>query len=348
MMRFEHIEYLYGLLLLLLPATAFIAYAVWRVQALSKYGDKRLIEMLMPERSKYKVYIKFGLLTLAFSAFVLAMANPQIGKKVETVKLKGADVFVAIDVSNSMMAEDLKPNRIGRAKQFVSKLVERMKNDRVGLIVFAGHSYIQMPLTSDKAATKIFLNSITTDMVPTQGTSLADAIRIAVKSFNEDEAGKFKALIILSDGEDHEGEALVAAEEAEEVGVVIHTIGIGNPKGAPIPITVRGKVDFKRDSDGSIVLSKLNELILQQVAASANGKYFRMGNGTEELNYLISELEGLEKRELSEKQIVDYKSYYYLFVLIGFVLLILEFLMAERRSNWIRSLNLFGNQDTKA
>jgi len=347
MMRFEHPEYLYGLLLLLLPAVAFIAYAVWRGRVLSKYGDKRLVELLMPERSKYKVYIKFVLLVLAFSSFVIAMANPQIGKKVETIKLKGADVFIAIDVSNSMMAEDLKPNRIERAKQFVSRLVDKVKNDRVGLIVFAGRSYMQMPLTSDKAATKIFLNSITTDMVPTQGTSLAEAINMALTSYNE-EKGKYKAMIIMSDGEDHEGEAIAAAELASEAGVVIHTIGIGDPKGAPIPMKVRGKSDFKRDTDGSIVLSKLNELILQQVAATAGGKYFRLGTGNEELNYLISELEGLEKRELSEKQVTDFKSYYYVFVYIGFVLLILELLMAERRSNWIRSLNLFGNQETKA
>ncbi len=348
MMRLEHPEYLYGLLLLILPALAFLAYVVWRERVLGKHGDKQLLMALMPERSKYKVYIKFVLLVLGFSALVVGMANPQIGKKVETVKLKGADVFVAIDVSNSMSAEDLKPNRISRAKQFVSRLVERVKNDRIGLIVFAGHSYVQMPLTSDKAATKIFLNSITTDMVPTQGTSLAEAIRMAMESYSEED-GKYKALIILSDGEDHEGEALVAAEEAEEMGVVIHTIGIGDPKGAPIPMMGKnGKSDFKRDTDGSIVLTKLNELALQQVAATANGKYFRLGSGTEELDFLVEELEGLEKRELSEKQVTDYKSYYYLFVLIGFVLLILEFLMAERRSKWIRGLNLFGNQETKA
>lgn len=345
MMRFEHPDHLYGLLLVLLPAAAFIAYAVWRKRVLAKYGDQRLIEMLMPDRSKYKVYIKFVLLVLGFSSLVLAYANPQLGKKVEKVKLKGADVFVAIDVSNSMMAEDLKPNRIARAKQFVSRLVEELKNDRVGLIVFAGHSYMQMPLTSDKAAAKLFLNSVSTNIVPTQGTSLSEAIRMAMESYSE-EQGKYRALIILTDGEDHEGEALVAAEEADKAGIVIHTIGIGDPKGAPIPVKKNAyKEDFKRDADGSIVLSKLNETILQQIAATAHGKYFRMGNGTEELNMLITELEGLEKREMSEQEITDYKSYYFVFVIIGMVLLTLEFLMAERKSRWIRNLNLFGSKE---
>jgi Ca-activated chloride channel family protein len=348
MMRFEHPDHLYGLLLVLLPAAAFIAYIFWRKRVLSQYGDKRLVEMLMPERSKYKIYIKFVLLTLGFSFLVLAYANPQLGKKVEKVKLKGADVFIAIDVSNSMMAEDLKPNRISRAKQFVSKLVEQLKNDRVGLIVFAGHSYMQMPLTTDKAAAKLFLNGISTDMVPTQGTALSEAIGMAMESYT-DEQGKYRALIILTDGEDHEGEALVAAEEADKAGIVIHTIGIGDPKGAPIPVKKNAfKEDFKRDMDGNIVLSKLNETILQQVAATAHGKYFRLGTGTEELNNLIAELEGLERREMSEREITDFKSYYFVFVIIGLVLLTLEFLLAERRSNWIRSLNLFGSKEETA
>ncbi len=309
MMRFEHPEYLYGLLLLLLPLAAFIAYAVWRERVFSLYGDRRLLEKLMPERSKYKVYIKFVLLTLGFASLVIAAANPQIGKKFETVKLKGADVFVALDVSSSMLAEDLKPSRIARAKQFVSRLVEQLKNDRVGLIVFAGHSYMQMPLTSDKAAAKLFLSSITTDMVPTQGTSLAEAIKMAQGSYTE-EGSKFRALIILTDGEDHEGAALTAAEEAAKAGIVIHTIGLGDPKGAPIPVvTKNGRQDFKRDADGSIVLSKLNETILQQIAATAKGKYFRLGTGgSEELTNLLVELEGLEKRELAEKQVTDYES----------------------------------------
>lgn len=348
MMRFEHPQYLYGLLLLLLPVAAFVVYAVWRERVFSRYGDRRLLEMLMPERSKYKVYIKFGLLVLGFASLVVAMANPQVGKKFEMVKLKGADVFIAMDVSTSMLAEDLKPNRMGRAKQFVSRLLDNMKNDRIGLIVFAGRSYMQMPLTSDKAAAKLFLGSISTEMVPTQGTSLAEAIKMAKESYNE-EQGKYRALIILTDGEDHEGEALVAAEEAANAGIVIHTIGVGDPKGAPIPTIGRNnKSDFKRDADGAIVLSKLNETILQQVAATANGKYFRLGTGTEELNNLVAELQGLEKRELSEKQISDYESYYFVFVIIGLVLLTLEFLMAERRSNWIRSLNLFGKPESKA
>ncbi len=348
MMRFEHPDHLYGLLLVLIPALAFIAYAVWRKRALSQYGDKRLIELLMPERSKYKVYIKFVLLVLGYSCLVLAYANPQLGKRVEKVKLKGADVFIAIDVSNSMMAEDLKPNRISRAKQFVSRLVEQMKNDRVGLIVFAGHSYMQMPLTSDKAAAKLFLNSVSTNIVPTQGTSLSEAIRMAMESYTE-EQGKYRALIILTDGEDHEGEALVAAEEADKAGIVIHTIGIGDPKGAPIPVKKSAyKEDFKRASDGSIVLSKLNETILQQIAATAHGKYFRLGTGSDELSLIITELEGLEKREMSEREVTDYKSYYFVFVIIGMVLLTLEFLLAERRSNWIRDLNLFGGNKENA
>lgn len=344
MVRMEHIEHLWWLLMLVPITLAYVSYIIWRSKAIGRLGNSSLVQQLMPLRSTRKHVVKFILVFLAVTSLVIAYANPQIGKKFEKVQRKGIDVIIALDVSKSMLAEDIKPDRIQRSKQFVSNLIDRLQNDRVGLIVFAGNAYLQMPLTSDKAAAKLFLKNINTNMVPTQGTALADAINMARQSFDESEH-KFKSLVIITDGEDHEGEALEAAEKAADEGIVIHTLGMGDPKGAPIPIKVNGRPDFKRDQNGNIVLSKLNELILQQIAAKANGHYYRFVSGKDELDGIMNQLNTMEKKEFDEQIVTDYEDQFHWFVLLALILLTLEFLISNRKSLWLRNWSILGNPE---
>lgn len=343
MTRFEFIEHLYWLAALLPLLLAFVFFAVWKRRAIKRLGDAGLLERLMPLRSKRKPVIKFVFAFVAFAAIVVAYANPQVGKSFEKVKRSGIDVMIAVDVSKSMLAEDVKPNRMARAQQFVSRIIDELQNDRVGLIVFAGNAYLQMPLTSDKAAARLFLKTMSTEMVPTQGTAIGDAIRLAQRSFELEEE-QHKSLIIITDGENHEGEAIAAAEEAAEEGIVINTVGVGDPKGAPIPVKGRSGNDFKRDKDGNIVLSKLNETMLQQLAAKGNGKYFRLNAGAEELDALLAELNTMEKKDFDEQVVTDYEDQFQYVILLAIILLTLEFLISARKSMWLRNWSLFRSQ----
>lgn len=340
MTRFEYIQHLYWLAALLPLTLAFVWYVIWKSRAIKRLGELQLLDRLMPLRSKRKHIVKFVLVLLAFTSLIIAYANPQIGKTFEKVKRSGIDVIIAVDVSRSMLAEDIKPNRMARARQFVSRIIDELQNDRVGLIVFAGNAYLQMPLTSDKAAAKLFLKTMDTEMVPTQGTAIADAINLARKSFELEEK-QFKSLIIITDGENHEGEAIEAAEQAADLGIVINTVGVGDPKGAPIPVNKRGGSDFKRDRAGNIVLSKLNETMLQQVAVKGNGDYFRLNAGVEELNALVEKLNTMEKKDFDEKVVTDYEDQYQYFILLAIILLTLEFLISDRKSLWLRNWSLF-------
>lgn len=348
MFKFENIEYLYWLLAILPMAAVFFFYIFWRRRAIKKLGEMQLVERLMPGKPKYKHQVKFLFVMLAFAAACIALANPQMGTKYEKVKREGIDVIVALDVSNSMLAEDVKPNRLDRSKLLVSRLIDKMQNDRVGLIVFAGNAYLQMPLTVDHGASKLFLNTINTNMVPTQGTAISEAIRLSIKAFGQDEK-KFKALIIITDGEDNEGDALAAVSEAVENGIVAHTIGVGSPQGAPLPVYKNGiQIDFKRDRQNNIVLSKLNETILQQIAVKGGGSYSRLASGSEDLNRLFSSIASMEKKEIEERVFTDYESWFQIPVAIALLLLTLEFFISERKSAWIGNWKIFQTAEKKA
>jgi Ca-activated chloride channel family protein len=254
MFRFEHIEYLW-LLLGLIPALLFFVWnARWKRKQIAKLGNKDLITSLMPDYSKTKLITKFILLSFAYVFLVLGIANPQIGTKQEKVKRSGIDVMIALDVSKSMLAEDVQPNRLSKAKNFISKFIDDLKNDRLGMIVFAGRAYLQMPQTVDYSAAKMYLKSVSPDMVPTQGTAIAQAVDLAKESFAKED-NKSKALIIISDGEDNEEGSDAAVEEAAKAGIKVYTIAVGSDNGGPIPLP---NGDFKRDGDGNIVLSKVN------------------------------------------------------------------------------------------
>ncbi|GIV33754.1 MAG: membrane protein [Chitinophagales bacterium] len=341
MMRFENMAYL-NLLFLAVPLlVAFVVFLFWRKRATSRLGEKPLIVRLMPYSATGRHYVKFIFALLAFSALCVALANPQIGTKYEKVKRQGVDVIVAIDVSNSMLAEDVKPNRLERARLLVARLIDKLQNDRIGLIVFAGNAYLQMPLTIDHAAAKLFLNTMSPEMVPTQGTAIADAIQLAMQAFGSDEK-KYKTLIIITDGEDHEQDPLTIAEEAAKEGIIIHCIGIGSPQGAPIPVYKNNvQIDFKRDRQGNIVLTKLNETILQQIAAKANGEYIRLSAGSDDLNRLFTAISSMEKREIEERIFTDYEDQFQYFLALAMMLLALEFFITERRSHWLQQWQLF-------
>lgn len=337
--KFEHTKFLYGMLALLPLIALFIFYVVWRSSAFKKLGDNTLIQQLAPDRPHYKFIFKFLLLFLAFASLIIAIANPQIGTKFEKVKRSGVEIIIALDVSKSMMAEDLKPNRLERSKQFIARFIEKLQNDRIGLIVFAGKAYLQMPVTIDYSAAKLFLRNINTDMVSSQGTAIADAIELSQKSFDSKEK-KYKVLVIISDGENHEGNVLEAVEAANEEGIRVYTIGVGSPKGAPIPQYKNGEqTDFKRDENGNIVLTKLNETALQQLAVQGDGKYYKLSSGSEEIENIIAEISGMEKKNLEEKMFTDYEDQFQYFILLAILFLVAEYFISDKKSVWWKSIS---------
>ncbi len=341
MFQFQHSEALYGLLGLIPIVLLFLLFLWGRKRAFAKLGDENLVSRLMPDKPQNKHYWKILLLCLAFTALVVGIANPQLGSKMEKVKRSGVDVIIAIDVSKSMLAQDIKPDRLERTLQTVSKFIDELGNDRVGLIVFAGNAYLQMPLTIDHAAAKLFLKSVNTNIVPTQGTAIGEAISLSVEAFKSDEQ-KYKTLVIISDGEDHESDAMEAAEAAAELGVIVHTIGVGSPKGAPIPIKKNGQnVDFKRDKEGSIVLTKLGENMLQKVAVQGGGRYIRLTSTRDVIDVLQEEINGMEKKDFEETEVTDYESYFQYLLALALFFLVFEFFISERKNRWFSEQGLF-------
>jgi Ca-activated chloride channel family protein len=326
----------------------FIIYLITaRIQRrkLAKWGDTALLNRLMPDFSAARSFVKFSFWMLALGIIVLALARPQFGTKLSDVKRKGIEMIIALDVSNSMMAEDIKPNRLENAKMAISRLVDRLENDQIGLIVFAGDAYIQMPVTSDYSAAKLFLNSINTQIVPKQGTAIASAIRLAMKSFtpNSDES---RALVIITDGEDHEEDAVKAAKEAADAGIMISTIGIGSPEGVPIPVVnENGQKDYRTDYEGKVVISKLNEELLKQIAATGNGIYVRATAARTGLNTILDEINKIQKKDIQMKVYAEYDEQFVYYAGFALFLLLLDFVFNNRRNKWLRNLGLFGKRE---
>jgi Ca-activated chloride channel homolog len=340
-MQPENIYFLYALLALPVFILVFILVNRWRTRALKRYGELQIIRRLFPDVSDSKRIWKFILFSLGFGMLVIGMVNPQVGTKLEEVKRKGADLMICLDVSNSMRAEDLQPNRLERAKLAISKLIDKLEGDRIGIIVFGGEAYVQLPITTDYAAGKLFLESISTDMVPTQGTAIGKAIDKSIESFGKDE-GKNKAIIIITDGENHEDDALRAAEAAAEKGIAIHTIGMGSAAGAPIPV-YKGKVQegYRKDKDGNTIVTKLNEQMLQDLAGAGNGIYVRASNSDAGLNNVLDAIDKLEKKQFESKMYSDYEDRFQWFILAALVFLLADTFLSERKSKWFRKLDLF-------
>ena len=327
--RFAHKEYLWFLCALAPALVLFTIYHNWRETNLERFAKPALIDQLIPESSFNMVLTKFILLSLAFEFVVVGFAGPQIGNKQEKVKRQGIDVIVALDVSNSMMSEDIKPSRLGRAKNFISNFVDSLQNDRLGMIVFAGRAYLQMPLTVDYGAARMYLKSISTNLVPTQGTNIAEAINMATQGFVQGE-NTHKALVIISDGEDNEGGVNEAIDEAVKAGVKIFTIGVGSENGSPIP----SGTDFKRDEDGKIVLSKLNQEMMRDIATRGGGKFFLLGSGKDEITSIFKELGRINTKDYEEMAFTDFDEQYQWCLIIAAVLLFIEWVLSERKLKW--------------
>lgn len=338
MFRFAHPEFLY--LFLILPALVlFYIYAlIWKRRAIKRYGSPSLLKALMPDRSPKRQHLKFGFLLAAIAMLIVVVAGPQFGSKLETVKRQGIEIMVCLDVSNSMLAEDVAPNRLEKAKQMLGKLTDGFTNDKVGLIVFAGDAFTQLPITSDYISAKMFLSSINPSMVSTQGTAIGAAINLAVRSFTPSETSD-KAIILITDGENHEDDAAGAAKAAAEKGIHVNIVGMGDPKGAPIPIP--GSNNYMKDKEGNVVITKLSEQMCQEIAASGDGMYVRADNSNAALKALQKEIDKMNKSELDSKVYSEYDEQFQVFAWIALVLLIVEYLILDRKNRIFRKIKLF-------
>ena len=326
MLYFANASYLW--LLLLIPAIL-VAYGVCRSvrkRSLRKFGDEKLVRELMPSWSGAKGWWRTVLFCLAFGCFTIGIARPLLGAKLAERETKGAEIMICLDVSNSMLAQDYSPDRLSRAKLAISRLVDKLDGDRIGLIIFAGSSFVQLPITTDYVSAKMFLNSITTESVPVQGTAIGDAILTAAKSFSA-QSEKSRAIVVITDGENHEDDPVDAARQVADTGIKVYTIGVGSVSGQPIP----KDGELMKDSDGNIVVTRLDEATLRQVAAAGNGAYVHAGNEEFGLNPIIEEIRKLEDERYNSVVFEDYDEQYMYFFAAALVLFILEMLIGERR-----------------
>ncbi|SFF18647.1 vWA domain-containing protein [Sunxiuqinia elliptica] len=341
MFRFAHIEYLYALGVIPVFIILFWITRRRRRKALERFGQTEVISQLMPNVSKSRPVVKFIICLFALASLIIATARPQFGSKLKTVKREGVELIIALDVSNSMMAEDIQPNRLERAKRAISRLVDNLNDDKIGLIVFAGDAYTQLPITTDYPSAKLFLNAVNTDIVPRQGTAIGAAIELASVSFSPQFEGN-KAIVIITDGENHEDDAIGAATSAAQNGIIVHTIGMGLPQGGPIPVVRNGQRDYRKDKDGNVVVTKLNEEMLQQIAAAGNGIYVRANNAQVGLNTLFNEIDKMEKSEMESLVYSDYEDQFQWFIAFAIFLILLDFLILERKNKYLKNIKLFG------
>lgn len=338
MFRFAHPDFLY--LLFILPVLiAFYVYAmILKKKAIKKYGNPALLSELMPEVSLKRQHLKFWLLFGAITMVIFVIAGPQFGSKLETVKRQGVEIMVCLDVSNSMLAEDVSPNRLDKAKQMLGKLTDGFSNDKVGLIVYAGDAFTQLPITSDYISAKMFLSSINPSMISTQGTAIGAAINLAARSFTPSETSD-KTIILITDGENHEDDAVGAAKAAAEKGIHVNIVGMGDPKGAPIPI--QGSNNYMKDKEGNVVITKLNEQMCQEIAAAGDGMYVRADNSNAALKALQKEIEKMNKSELDSKVYSEYDEQFQIIAWIALFLLIVDFMTLDRKNRIFRKVKLF-------
>ena len=281
----------------------------------------------MPSYSKSKVWVRLTLFSIGFFFFAIGLSRPQIGARLKEQEIKGAEIIIAIDVSNSMLAEDYSPNRLDRAKLAVSRLVDKLRDDRIGLVIFAGTSFVQLPVTTDYVSAKMFLNTIDTGSIPIQGTAMGDAIATCIRSFSQ-QSDKSRAIILITDGENHEDDPVAAAKQAAEMGIKVFTIGVGSPEGKPIPMNG----ELLKDKDGEIVVSRLDEDVLKEVAQAGNGAYVRAGNSEFGLNPIIEDLKKLEDEKYNSIVFEEFDEQFMYFLGIALFFFVLEMLVGDRRS----------------
>ena len=345
MFRCANIEMLWWLITIPVFVITYIVYTKRKQHQLTEFGDPELMAQLMPDASKSRPIWKFGMLIVALILLIVAAARPQYGQKEKTVKRQGIEVMVALDISNSMLAEDVAPNRLDRAKQMLSKMIDNMVDDKVGLVVFAGDAFTQLPITCDYVSAKMFLNTISPTLIPTQGTAIGAALQTAITSFGAQESEAGRAIILITDGENHEDDAIAAAKKANELGMQVFVIGIGKPEGAPIPKP--GTNDYFKDRAGQVVVSRLNEEMCQQIAVAGNGAYVRCDNTNTAMRALQQELDRIATTELESTVYADYNEQYQSFVLIALLLLAIEFFILSRKNHRLTRMDLFGEKEDK-
>ena len=342
MFRFEEPAYLYLLLLLPVLAALYLYSNYRRRKAIRKFGDPELMAQLMPDASRYRPDVKFSIVLMAIGLFSLLLARPQFGSKLETVKRQGIEVMIALDISNSMLAEDVQPSRLEKAKRLVAQLVDRMQNDKVGMIVFAGDAFTQLPITSDYISAKMFLESINPSLITKQGTAIAAAINLATRSFTPQE-GVGRAIIVITDGENHEGGVSEAIKTATEKGIQVNVLGVGMPDGAPIP--VEGTNDYRRDRDGNVIVTRLNEPMCQEIAKEGKGIYVRVDNTNNAQRAISREIDKMAKADVETQVYTEFNEQFQAVAWLILLLLMAEMLITERKNPLFRNIHLFSNKN---
>jgi Ca-activated chloride channel family protein len=347
MYQIDAYEYIYYLGLLPVLWLSYFLVLRWKRKTQRKFASTELLERLSPNRSQFKPAFKMILLSLAFVFLVLGLMNPKIGTQLETVKREGVDIVFAIDVSKSMLAEDIAPNRIEKSKRLVSAILNQLASDRVGIIAYAAQAVPQLPITTDYGAAKMFLQALNTDMLSSQGTALDSAIDLS-GTFFDDEDQTNRVIFLISDGEDHSEEATNAASRAAELGIKIFTFGVGTDAGAPIPLRKNGIIDsYKKDFDGEVVLTKRNSEILKEIAQATQGEY-QDGNDTQAvLDFVSTQLKAMDKKEFEAKKFVSYKDRFQAFLVGALIFLIIDLFLFETQTKWIQRLNLFNENDRR-
>jgi Ca-activated chloride channel family protein len=346
MFRFANIEMLWWLLAIPVAITVYIYFTRRKRKQLLAFGDLELMEQLMPNASHVRGHVKFGLLLLALSLLIISSARPQFGQSERTEKRQGIEAVVTLDISNSMLAEDVAPNRLDRAKQMMSKLIDQMVEDKIGVVVFAGDAFIQLPITCDYVSAKMFLNTIKPELIKTQGTAIGQALNTSIRCFGtlnpEDEktiANANRAIILITDGENHEDDAVAVAQRASELGIKIIVVGIGKPEGSPIPVP--GTNDFRKDREGRVVVSKLNEQMCREIANAGKGIYVRCDNTNTAMKTIEKEIDKIATQEIETQVFTDYNEQFQSFALIALLIILVDFFIFNRKNKSITRMDIF-------
>lgn len=346
MFRFANIEMLWWLLAIPVAITAYIYLTHRKRKQLLAFGDPELMEQLMPNASHVRGHVKFGLVLLALSLLIISSARPQFGQSERTEKRQGIEAVIALDISNSMLAEDVAPNRLDRAKQMMSKLIDQMVEDKIGVVVFAGDAFIQLPITCDYVSAKMFLNTIKPELIKTQGTAIGQALNTSMRCFGslnpEDEktiANANRAIILITDGENHEDDAVAVAQRASELGIKIIVVGIGKPEGSPIPMP--GTNDFRKDREGRVVVSKLNEQMCREIANAGKGIYVRCDNTNTAMKTIEKEIDKIATQEIETQVFTDYNEQFQSFALIALLIILVDFFIFNRKNKSITRMDIF-------
>ncbi|WP_395046700.1 VWA domain-containing protein [Flavobacterium sp.] len=344
-MELDESKYLYLLFLLPILAAIFLYVEFWKRKKQREFGDLELVKKLSPEKSNFKPALKFGVVLLGIAMLVLGLVNPKIGTKIEKVKREGIDIVFAIDISKSMLCEDIAPSRLEKSKQVVSQIINNLGSDRIGIIAYSGSAFPVLPITTDYNVAKMFLQSMNPGMISSQGSNFDEAIKLSEKYF-EGSPNTSKLMILITDGEDHSGGAENAAEEAKKIGMKIITIGIGTTAGGPIPNKKNGVIEsFHRDkSTGEVVITKLRPEALEAIAKSAKGGYINGNNTKEAVNFIKKSLNNIQKTEFDATEVASFQAQFQWFLGIGFFLLLLDTFLLERKTKWVQKLNLFNEK----